>query len=106
MIENPFKFLAISTSSTVKLVANAKNHSQPVDRAAAREPETLQDREPSLLAAARYISLMIESEQCSSFGKNTRNHRSVFDKALVCLELLHSTPLSVRWLYHGFPSHG
>jgi serine/threonine protein kinase len=104
VIENTFKLLTVSTVKNIPLLADLAADSQTLAHMGSNTPEeqnTSRHREAGLLAAARYISLMLNAEGSLPTDGTVR----IIEPSLICDGPHHNTypgPLSVRWCYRGF----
>jgi serine/threonine protein kinase len=103
-IENTFQLLTVSTGKTVQLLINSADNSGALtstDRATAQDQSTSQHREAGLLAAARYMSLMLTSDGSRASEETVK----IIEPSLIGEVPQHATyssPLSIHWYYRGF----
>lgn len=103
-IENTFQLFTVKTGKTVQLLVDSAknpNSSTSIDCVADQDQSTSQHREAGLLAAARYISLMLTSDGSLASEKTVQ----IIDPSLIGNEpqdATYSSPLSIRWYYRGF----
>jgi serine/threonine protein kinase len=104
VIENTFQLLTVSTGKKIQLLASLAVNSQTLDHmesTASERQNASRHHEAGLLAAARYMSLMLSAKDSLPTDGTVR----FIEPSLICDYLRHnaySTPISVRWYYRGF----